>query len=172
MVLELRYTVSTMHSDFSVSWELSRGRFDQEVLGLNQEQLNFRLYPGALSIGEMAVHLAGVEIWFLSQLHAQPVPDTLVRVARCATEGVVNENPFPFTASELTPALVADALSQAASMVKEVIYEPATTLLQKEIQSALGPIITGQGALARFAFHPAYHHGQVYQIKCTPGFPR
>lgn len=160
-----------MSSDFSVSWELSRGRFDQEVLSLSQEQLNFRLYPGSLSIGEMAVHVAGVEVWFLCQLADKPVPEDLARVAKCATEGVVNDNPFPFDASELTPVLVADALARAAAMVKEVIYKPSAQLLQTEIKSALGPIITGKGALARFAFHPGYHHGQAYQIKCGPGFP-
>ncbi|WP_309715357.1 DinB family protein [Armatimonas sp.] len=160
-----------MSSDFSVSWELSRGRFDQEVLAMSQEQLNFRLYPGALTIGEMAIHVAGVEIWFLSQLHGTPVPENLERIAKTATEGVVNDNPFPFSAEEITPALVAEALATAAGQVKEVIYEPSEALLQKEIKSALGPIITGQGALARFAFHPGYHHGQAYQIKCAPSFP-
>ena len=161
-----------MNSDFSVSWELSRGRFDQEVLALNQEQLNFRLYPGSLTIGEMAIHVAGVEIWFLCQLHGTPIPEERIRIAKCATEGVVNDNPFPYEASEITPALVAEALATAAAQVKEVIYEPSEALLQKEIKSALGPIITGKGALARFAFHPAYHHGQAYQIKCAPGFPK
>jgi hypothetical protein len=160
-----------MSSDFSVSWELSRGRFDQEVLALSQEQLNFRLYPGALTIGEMAIHVAGVEIWFLSQLHGTPVAENLERIAKTATEGVVNDNPFPYSAEEITPTLVAEALATAAAQVKEVIYEPAEALLQKEIKSALGPIITGRGALARFAFHPGYHHGQAYQIKCAPGFP-
>ena len=160
-----------MNSDFSVSWELSRGRFDQEVLSLTQEQLNFRLYPGSLTIGEMAIHVAGVEIWFLSQLHGTPVPEGLTRIAQCATEGVVNDNPFPFSPDELTPTLVSEALSTAAAMVKDVIYTPSDELLQKEIKSALGPIITGRGALARFAFHPGYHHGQAYQIRCAPGFP-
>ncbi len=161
-----------MKSDFSVSWELSRGRFDQEVLSLTQEQLNFRLYPGSLTIGEMAIHVAGVEIWFLSQLHGNPVPQGLRRIAQSATEGVVNDNPFPFDATEITPGTVAEALATAASMVQKVIYEPSALLLEKEIKSALGPIITGRGALARFAFHPGYHHGQAYQIKCSPGFPK
>lgn len=160
-----------MSSDFSVSWELCRGRFDQEVLGLSQEQLTFRLYPGALSIGEMAIHVAGVEVWFLAQLHDRPVPERLRRVAQAATEGVVNDHPFPYTPEEITPALVAEVLDAAAAAVKAVIYEPPATLLEKEIRSALGPIITGRGALARFAFHPGYHQGQAYQIKCAPGFP-
>lgn len=161
-----------MNSDFSVSWELCRGRFDQEVQGLTQEQLNFRLYPGALTIGEMALHVAGVEVYFLAQLHGQPVADALVRVAQAATEGVVNDNPFPFPAEEITPDRVQETLATAAALVKEVIYQPEASLLEREIKSALGPIITGRGALARFAFHPGYHQGQAYQIKCAPGFPK
>ena len=84
-----------MSTDFSVSWELSRGRFDAEVLAMTSEQLNFRLYPDFLTIGEMALHVAGVEIWFISQLNRQQVPEDLVKIAKCATEGVVNGNPFP-----------------------------------------------------------------------------
>jgi hypothetical protein len=160
-----------MSSDFSVSWELSRGRFDQEVLSLSAEQLRFRLYPGSLSIGEMALHVAGVEVWFIHQINGATVPDDLAKVARCATEGVVNENPFPFEDAEITPEFVAGALETARALVKAVIYTPGDTQLQQQIQSALGPIIDGRGALARLAFHPAYHHGQAYQIKGAPEFP-
>ena len=49
---------------------------------------------------------------------------------------------------------------------------PTPEQLETKIQSALGPIIDGRGALARLAFHPAYHHGQTYQLKSAPGFPR
>lgn len=160
-----------MSSDFSVSWELSRGRFDQEVLSLTQEKLGFRLYPGALTIGEMALHVAGVEVWFICQINGVPVPEALARVAKCATEGVVNDHEFPFAPPEITPELVAETLAAAAALVKGVIYEPTAEQLAVELKSALGPIITGQGALARLAFHPGYHHGQAYQIKCAPGFP-
>jgi hypothetical protein len=161
-----------MSHDFSVSWELCRGRFDQEVLGLNQQQLSFRLYPNSLSIGEMALHVAGVEVWFIHQIQGKPVPESLVRIARCATEGVVNDNPFPFETGEITPAFLAETLETARALVKEVIYSPTDAQLQQQIQSALGPIIDGRGALARLAFHPAYHHGQAYQLKGAPEVPR
>lgn len=161
-----------MSSDFSVSWQLSRGRFDQEVLGLSEAQLRFRLYPGSLTIGEMALHVAGVEVWFICQMTGRPVPDDLVDVARCATEGVVNDHPFPFEPAQIDPATVADRLARAAAMVQEVIFDPTAEWLAAEIKSALGPIIDGRGALARLTFHPAYHQGQAYQIKNAPGFPR
>ncbi|MBX3096315.1 MAG: DinB family protein [Fimbriimonadaceae bacterium] len=160
-----------MASDFSASWELSRGRFEQEVVGLSAEQLNYRLYPGSLSIGEMALHVAGVEIWFICQMKGDSVPDGLSRLTLCATEGVVNDHPFPFNAGEITPDAVASAFRQASEFTKSVIYEPTTEQLSRSVQSALGPVIDGRGALARIAFHSGYHHGQVYQMKCAPDFP-
>lgn len=160
-----------MSSDYSVAWELSRGRFDQEVLGLDAAQLGFRLYPGSLTIGEMAIHVAGVEIWFVCQMRGEAVPEDLARVARCATEGVVNENPFPFAPDEITPELVAQALARAAQMTRPTIAAPTEAVLGARVQSALGPVIDGRGALARITFHSAYHQGQAYQLKGAPGFP-
>ena len=160
-----------MASDFSVSWELSRGRLGQEVQGLSAAQLNYRIYPGSLSIGEMALHVAGVEVWFVCQMKGEPVPDDLLRLTRCATEGVVNDSPFPFSAGEITPEFVAESFERASALVKSVIYEPTAEQRAATVQSALGPVIDGTGALARIAFHSGYHHGQVYQMKCAPDFP-
>jgi len=47
---------------FAASYALCRGRFDQELADLTDAQMQWRMYPGSLSIGEMALHLAGVEI--------------------------------------------------------------------------------------------------------------
>ena len=158
-------------SDFVVAWRLSRQRFDDEVLGLTAEQLNWRLYPNGLSIGEMALHVVGVEISFLSQLLGTALDADAVRVKRCATEGVVNEMPFPFYASLITPETVALWLKRGREIVEPVMAAPPSEVLEKEIVSALGPVITGEGALARLCFHPAYHQGQAYQMKGAEGFP-
>ena len=161
-----------METDFLVSYELSRGRFDKEIEGLSKEQLNYRLYPGSLSIGEMAIHLAGVEIWFSFQIDGLVVPENLSRLTKCATDGVVNDLPFPFTPEEIDWDLVDDALETACLLVKDVLKHPTPARMEQMIQSALGPVIDGRGAMARFAFHPAYHHGQAYQIMQSPGFPK
>ena len=158
-------------SQFAISWQLSRSRFVAEVQELNQAQLNWRLYPSALSIGEMALHVAGVEVSFVSQLTDAPLDDSKTRLKRAATEGVVNDLPFPFAAEEITPDLVAKSLALAEEMTRPLIENPSADALKREIVSALGPVITGEGALARFAFHPAYHQGQAYQMKQAPGFP-
>ncbi|MBI1334449.1 MAG: DUF664 domain-containing protein [Armatimonadetes bacterium] len=158
-------------TDFAKSWNLSRGRLKAEIEGFSHAQMSYRIQPGALSVGEMVVHVAGVEIWFNSQLTGRELSPEEQRVANSATEGVVNDNPFPFSDEEITPELVAWALDTAESHLRSNIENPSPEFLAKEIKSALGPIITGEGALARFAFHPGYHQGQVYLYKTSPDFP-
>lgn len=158
-------------TDFAKSWQLSRGRLLAEIDGLTHEQLNYRIHPHHLSAGQAVVHVAGVEIWFTAQLTGTSLSDELSKVAKCATEGVVNENPFPFSDDQLTPEFVSWAASEAEKMVKPHIENPSGAFLEGELKSALGPMISGEGALARFAFHPAYHQGQIYLCKTAPDFP-
>lgn len=158
-------------SDFAETWNLIRGRFVKEFEGLDAAQLNWRLHPGALTLGEMAIHVAGVEIWFHSQLTYTVLSGRDERIARAATDGSVNDRPFPFAAEEITPALVGEALAEAESRVRPLIEAPTPELRAKRLISALGPEIDGTGALARLAYHPGYHQGQAYLIKSAPGFP-
>lgn len=158
-------------SDFAVAWRISRGRFDESVLDLTDEQLNWRLQPGCLTLGEAALHVAGVETWFISQLLGRKTSADEERLMKCATEGVVNDNAFPFSAVEITAARVKDALVGSRELVASAIESPSEELLEKQIRSALGPIIDGRGALARLAFHPGYHQGQAHLIRSAPGFP-
>ena len=158
-------------SQFATAWRLSRSRFVDAIQTLNQDQLNWRLHPGTLTLGEAALHVAGVEVSFTSQLTGIELDPFLTRLRSAATEGVVNENSFPFIAEEITPELVHRALSMSRDMVAPVIENPSSEILNKEIVSALGPVITGEGALARFAFHAGYHQGQAHLIRTAPGFP-
>ncbi len=159
-------------SDFDKSWELSRKRLIDEIAGLNQDQLNWKLYPQALSIGQMALHVAGVEVFFSSQLRGDPLDAGMDRLRRCSTQGVVDDSPFPFSDTEITPDLVVKSLELSRILVEPLIREASEEAREVEITSALGPIISGEGALARLAFHPGYHQGQAYQIKNAPGFPK
>ncbi|ARU42854.1 hypothetical protein CCB81_01270 [Armatimonadetes bacterium Uphvl-Ar2] len=160
-----------MSCDFAASYALCRGRFDQELADLTDAQMQWRMYPGSLSIGEMALHLAGVEIWFIHQMNGQPIPAEYQLLVSCATEGVVNDNPFPIPTPEITAAKVKEALATARGLVDPVVSNPTDAQRAATIQSALGPIIDGTGALARIAFHPGYHHGQAYQMRMHPDFP-
>ena len=158
-------------SDFAKSWRLSRQRFIDSVTDLNHSQLNYRIHPGVLTIGEMALHVVGVEIWFISQLVEKDLNQAEIRLTQAATEGVVNDHQFPYESEEVGPALVAWAFKRGEMHLAQDIDDPSEELLAKEIKSALGPVITGEGALTRLAFHPAYHQGQVHLIRTAPEFP-
>ena len=159
-------------SDFAISWELARQRFVDAVSPLNQEQLNWKMQPDALTAGQMAVHVAGVEVSFSSQLCDTQLDELGTKLKSAATDGVVNDKPFPFRAEEITPEFVGQSLSIAKAMTEPIMRNPSQELKSKQIQSALGPIITGEGALARLAFHPAYHQGQVHILVTSPDFPK
>jgi hypothetical protein len=150
---------------------LSRGRFVDSVKDLNATQLNWRLHPGTLTLGEAALHVAGVEVSFIAQLTDTPLDAFGERLRQAATEGVVNDNPFPFSTEEITPELVSKCLDMSKVMVEPVITAPSDELRLRTIKSALGPMIDGTGALARLAFHPGYHQGQAHLIASAPGFP-
>lgn len=158
-------------TDFAMSWDLCRSRLRDTVSDLNHAQINWRIYPESLTIAEMVIHVAGVELWFVQQLTGQTYGTNFDRVVLAATAGVVNNEPFPFTAEELTPSFMLGTLDFAREIVQPHIENPSEDFLANEIKSALGPMISGRGALARFAFHPGYHQGQAYLIRSAPNFP-
>lgn len=159
-------------SDYAASWELSRQRFLDSFRDLDQTALNWRIHPGALTIAEMALHVAGVELSFATQLLQTPtLTPEQAKLKAAATEGVVNDNPFPYSPEESTPETVAAALDLAKSILEPVIREASPEVRAREIKSALGPIITGDGAFARLGFHAGYHQGQVHLVRTAPGFP-
>src|SRR5579862_606243 len=154
--------------DFASSWELSRQRLLETISDLNDAQLNWRIHDNALSIGQMAVHVAGVELLFSSQLLGKQLDGEDARIKASATDGVVNDKAFPFADSELTQAKVQEALATSMKLVEPIITNPSSAILEKELVSALGPVITGRGAFTRLAFHSAYHQGQAYMIRTAP----
>lgn len=158
-------------SDFSETWSLVRSRLLKAYEGLTAEQLNWRLHPGTLTLGEMAIHVAGVEVSFISQLLKEELTGLEARIKAAATDGSVNDNPFPFAVEEITPELVAECFEIARAKVEPLITNP-DAYRSLQIVSALGPVIDGTGAFARLAYHPGYHHGQAHFILTAPGFPK
>jgi hypothetical protein len=159
-------------SDFLAAYQISRKRFDDAVTGLSQEQLNWRLQPDTMSIGEMAMHVAGAEVNFISQLLNTPLDDYATRLKSAATRGVVDDLPVPYAPEEITPEAVAEALAFGRALAEPVIAVPTDEVRATVIKSVLGPMIDGTGALARLAFHSGYHQGQAYLISIAPGFPK
>jgi hypothetical protein len=129
------------------------------------------MHPKSLTIAESLLHVAGVEVSFASQLTGTELNGHLLRLKKAAIDGVVNQEPFPYTQEELTADLIFSLLKAAEEMVRPVIENPSQELLDAQIVSALGPVIEGRGALARLSMHPAYHQGQAYLIKESPNFP-
>ena len=158
-------------SDFYVAWSLSRGRFIEEIAGLTHEQLAWRLYPGMLTLAESAVHVAGVEAKFAAGIDGLSLDPFLQRVLAAATDGVVNDKPFPFSEEEMTPELVAQALEAARAVWEPIVQDPTPERRAATLVSALGPVIAGEGAMARLTFHAGYHQGQAYLVKNASGFP-
>lgn len=158
-------------SDFSSAWTLSRSRFIESFSDLNHEQLNWKVHSHALTIGQMALHVAGVEFSFASQLTDRQLSPHEMRLKEAATNGVVNDHQFPFQPEEITLDSISDALDLSKSVVEPIITDPSEEILSKQLVSALGPVITGEGAFTRLAFHAAYHQGQAYLIRTSPAFP-
>ena len=163
--------VTWVVSDFLVAYQLSRGRFEAEVKDLNQAQLNWKIYPSALSIGQMAMHLAGVEIYFTYQLLGLKTGEFEQRLISSATDGVVNDMSFPFSPGDLTPELVDRGLRAGREFALQLLESTDPSVRLKEVKTVLGPMASGEGAMARITCHPFYHQGQAYQIKNSPGFP-
>jgi len=120
----------------------------------------------------MALHVAGVEVLFASQLSGAPLDEQGERLKNAATDGVVNNKAFPYSRPEITPLFVSQALEFSKKLLEPLITNASADVRQKSLVSALGPVITGEGAFARLAFHSAYHQGQAYLIRESPGFPQ
>lgn len=138
---------------------------------MSAEQLNWRMHPGTLTVAEMALHVAGVEVSFGSQLTGEALSPENARLKLAATEGVVNENPFPYPVEEITPEMVAEAMERSKAVIEPLLENP-DPYRDKSLKSALGPMIDGAGAFARLSFHAGYHQGQVHFIATAPGFPK
>ncbi|MBS1720023.1 MAG: DUF664 domain-containing protein [Armatimonadetes bacterium] len=165
-------------SDFLEVYRLTRGRFEASLEGLSQAQLNFRINEGSLTIAESALHVAGTETRFASFLLGKELNETDQRLADSALNGIMNEEPFPFTPDELTPEVVQANVARGREWAERLIAsdstetrEKTTVIRNRELRSILGPMINGEGALVRMSAHPFYHLGQFEVIKRDPNFP-
>lgn len=160
-------------NDFHTTYRLVRGRMIDAVKDLNGEQLKWRLHPASPSISEMVLHVCGVEMSFANQLLGQEVEDEFDRkITSCARDGIVNDNPFPFSDDEQGVELMNRVLDRGIALVGPVIEKASGSVRNKQIESALGPMIDGNGAFARIAYHPGYHTGQIWTYRHHPDFPQ
>lgn len=158
-------------SDFIATYEITRGRFTDAITKLSHAQLNFRQNPNTLTAAEMALHVAGIEVSYASQLFESNLNAEDELLARCATEGSINDLPFPVPAEELTPDRVAKDLERGRAAAMSLFESADPNIRAKVVPSALGPLMNGQGAMARLCSHAFYHLGQVYMIAQSPDYP-
>jgi hypothetical protein len=112
-------------TDFAISWNLCRGRFVDSVSGLTNEQLNYRLHSETLTIGEMALHVAGTELWFVSQLTKRENDAYEAKLIKAATDSVVNDLPFPYSREEVNEVAIIEAFDPALSPTVIAAHRPA-----------------------------------------------
>ena len=112
-----------------------------------------------------------METKFAAGVDGLELDELMQRVLASATDGVTHDKPFPFTAEELTPEFLKRVLDAAKSIWEPIVLDPTPERRLATLVSALGPVITGEGAMARLTFHAGYHQGQAYQMKHSPDFP-
>lgn len=155
--------------DFHAAWALSRERYLNEIGGLGTAQLNFRLYSGALTLGEAALHVAGTEARLAAEIDGLALDPFLDQVRAAATDGIVNDRPPPF--EEITPELVARALAASRAIWEPIVLDPTPARRAAPCTTTQGQAIDGEGAMIRLASHAGYHQGQAYLIKGSKEFP-
>lgn len=158
-------------TDFASIYKISHGRMLQAIEGLSTEQLIWRPHPGANSIFQMFMHVAGGEVFFASRLQDKQLNDEERRIESCARDRVINDNPFPFPDAEASPELLLATLRRSNAMVQPMMDDPEPWR-EKQIETPLGPVDHAQGIFARIAQHPAYHTGQAWVYRFDPRFPK
>lgn len=160
-------------SDYLSPWRLGRDRFVASFEGLSESQLRFvaDYYPN--SIGQLAIHVAGSEVFMaLNILQLEPRDDFERKVYHSVTDGMLNDKVFPFEAHEITRETIGQALRLGESLIEPLLQNPTPEHRKVRFGSPLGPEIDGDGAFARMTFHASYHQGQVYIIRNAPNFPK
>lgn len=152
-------------------WHFTRKRLAQAIEGLDDTQLNFRLFPNAHSIAEYLYHVAGGELYWVHHLGGRPVEDDFEsRLLRCITDSFLNELPFPLPQNACTREQVLQALEVTFQLLRPLIENPTPEILKKRVVSPIGDSIDGREALIRIAQHASYHTGQIWLIRMSQGW--
>lgn len=154
-------------------WLFTRQRLDQSIEGLSEAQAAWRPHETAHTIAEMLYHVAGAEHWMATRLLGLD-PEATERdkkIDRSVRASFITDDPFPFGAGECTLADARLALAETAPLAERVLKNPGPEILEKPLETPLGPVVEGVGGLWRIAQHAAYHTGQIWTYRSLPGFP-
>ncbi len=158
---------------FLLIWEFTRERLEQSWADLSPEQLHWRMHPEAMTIAEMLLHIASAEHYMSRRMRGEePRGSTAdAKLDRAVTDSFLNDLPYPFTPEEMTQEFIHRTLAKTAAEVRPLLEKLDEEALNRRFTSPLGPEIDGVGGLKRICQHSAYHTGQIWQIRLSPGFP-
>jgi hypothetical protein len=160
-------------TDFAEVWSFSNERLAQAIEGLDDRQMSWRLYDGGHCIFEYLYHIAGAEHYWSSRMAGVDPNLTELggRLDAAVRAGFLRDGQFPFGEDDFRRDLVESALAWTHAAIAPIIGSPTQQQLSMQLESPLGPMVTGRGGLIRLAQHAAYHTGQIWMIRLSPEFP-
>jgi hypothetical protein len=153
------------------TWKFTRERLGQSWQDLSHQQLLWRPWPGGHNCYEYLYHIAAAEHYWWDVLASTPSEGTDPRLIAAVRNGFLRDEPFPFDDEEFSREGAAAVLSAGYSRAEALLANVTTEQLEVDVESPLGPTITGLGGLVRMCQHAAYHTGQIWLLRQSPSFP-
>jgi uncharacterized damage-inducible protein DinB len=155
------------------TWLFTRERLRPSYSDLGHEDLLWRPFEGAHSIGELLYHIAGAEHYYAARISGRNPAGTdwEAKLDRAVVDDFLAEGKTPFGPDDMHPQLVEQALEFSALEIRPILENPTQGELSKTIVSALGASVTGYEGLLRVTQHAAYHTGQIWIYRKDPRFP-
>ena len=157
-------------SDLADVWGLTRTRLAASYEDLSDDQLRWRPHEDAHNIGEILYHVAGAEQYWWSRL-SQSRAGMDERLEGAVKDGFLREAPSPYSGDDLSVDRIDATLAFTKERILPILVAPSTEQLSMTIESPIGDQITGREGLIRLVQHAAYHTGQIWMIRMSPGFP-
>ena len=161
-------------TEFAEVWQFGRGRLKATYERLSDEQMKWRPFPGGHCIYEYLFHVAGAEHYWATRLAgADPSATEFdAKLDKAVRNGFLLDEPFPFSEGEFRLELAIKALDKAYAEIGPIIEKPTAEQLAMQIESPIGPVVSGREGFHRIAQHAAYHTGQIWLLRLDPRFPK
>ena len=158
-------------SPYGEIWQFTRERLAQSYQDLSPSQILWRPYPGGHNAGELIYHIAGVEAWFATRMTGGDATADVQRLMEAARATFITEDSFPYGDDDMEMARLDAVLAQAADLVGPVVRNPTEGQLTMDVETVIGPVVSGVACLWRLAQHAAYHTGQIWTYRQDPDLP-
>ena len=157
-------------SDLADVWSFTRVRLAASYEGLSDDQLRWRPHPAAHDIGEILYHIAGAEHYWWARLSgAKSGLDE--RLDWAVKDGFLRNAPCPFGNEDISLNKIEAALAFTRERIFPILLAPTVEQLSMQLESPIGDMVSGREGMIRLVQHAAYHTGQIWMIRMSPGFP-